>query len=112
MNRNYQIYLRDILENMDLAEHFIENLSHDGFSKDRKTVYAVLRCIEIIGEAAKNIPAEMRRAHPEIPWKEMAGMRDKITHFYFGVDMHKVWLVLREDIPRIKPQIEKILEDL
>lgn len=112
MNRNIRIYLSDMLENMNLAEQFVENVSYDAFSKDRKTVYAVLRCIEIIGEAAKNIPAELRREHSEIPWKEMSGMRDKVIHFYFGLDMRKIWLVLKEDIPRIKPLIKSILENL
>ncbi|GEM_PF-5823648 len=66
----------------------------------------VLFCgVLIIGYAAKNIPAELRRMHPETPWKEMAEIRDKITHFYFNVDMHKVWLALKEDIRRITPQI-------
>ena len=99
-----------MIENMDLAVSFIENLSSEAFSRDRKTVYAVLRCIEIIGEAAKNIPSEVRKKHPEIPWKEMAGMRDKITDFYFGLDIQKIWLVLKEDIPRLKPLIQKILD--
>ena len=112
MTLNIILYVKDILINMQNAERFIEVMSYEEFSKDTKTSYAVVRCIEIIGEAAKNVPNNIRHEYPEIPWKEMAGMRDKVIHFYFGVDPHKVWLVIRERIPQIKPLLEKVLDDL
>jgi len=112
MKRNITIYLQDILENMEKAENFIGESSYEDFIKDEKTCYAVQRCLEIIGEAAKKIPDEIRKKYPDIPWKAMAGMRDKIIHFYFGVDPQKVWLVVKKDIPQLRPLLEQILTEL
>jgi len=112
MKRDISLYLKDVFEHMKHAEAFIENLTHEEFIKDKKTSYAVVRCIEIIGEAVKNIPDDVRGKYPDIPWKKMAGMRDKISHFYFGIDMKKVWLAVKRDLPKIRPQIRKILKDI
>lgn len=112
MKRNISIYVRDIIEHMQTAEEFVENMSFEDFAKDRKTSYAVLRCIEVIGEASKNVPIEIREQYPSVPWREMAGMRDKVIHFYFGVDLKKVWMVVKRDIAQLKPLFHKILEEL
>jgi uncharacterized protein with HEPN domain len=112
MRRNITLYVKDLLENIKHAENFTEDVTYEEFIKDKKTSYAVVRCIEIIGEAAKNIPDDVIERYPDIPWKKMAGMRDKISHFYFGIDMKKVWLAVKRDIPKIKPQIKKILKDI
>lgn len=112
MKKDISIYLRDILENIRLIEIFINKMSYDDFVDDEKTYYAVIRCIEIIGEAVKRIPDSLRIKYPDIPWKDMAGMRDKVIHFYFGVDLEIVWLTVTEDIPELKPHIEKVLEDI
>lgn len=112
MKRNVSIYLKDILENIDRAEKFVERLGYEDFAKDERTNFAVIRCIEIIGEAAKHIPEAIRQKYSEIPWKDIAGMRDKVIHFYFGVNLERVWLVVKEDMPKIKPFIQKVLEDL
>jgi uncharacterized protein with HEPN domain len=112
MIRNIAIYVKDVLTNMRNAEQFVEGMTFEQFSADKKTSYAVARCIEIIGEAVKNVPAAVRRKHPGIPWKEIAGMRDKLIHFYFGVDAQKVWLVVKERIPQMKPLFEKVLGDI
>lgn len=112
MNREINLYIKDILDNMDNAERFVENMTFEEFSEDIKTAYAVSRCIEIIGEASKNVPAVVRRKYPEIPWKKMAGMRDKVIHFYFGVNYKRVWLVVKNDIPKIKPFIENAFNEL
>jgi uncharacterized protein with HEPN domain len=112
MNRDASLYIKDILGNMETAQTFIKGMSYQEFSKDTKTCYAVTRCIEIIGEAAKNVPAAVRKRYPDVPWKQMAGMRDKVIHFYFGVNFERVWLVIKKDIPKLQPLLKKILEDL
>ena len=112
MKRNVALYVRDILQNMRDAEEFIEGLSYAEFAADKKTFNAVVRSLEVIGEAAKNVPAVVRRKYPAVPWREMAGMRDKVIHFYFGVDREAVWLAVKERIPAIRPVMERILKDL
>ena len=112
MKRSTEIYIKDIHEYMERAEKHIEGIDIDDFLLDDKTCDAVIRCIEIIGEATKKIPDEIRKKYPSIPWSDMAGMRDKIIHGYFVVDFDNVWLVVKEEIPRIKPLIEKVMSDL
>jgi len=112
MTRNVALYVRDILQNMQDAEEFTHGLSYDEFAADKKTLNAVLRSVEVIGEAAKNVPDSIRSNYPAVPWKEMAGMRDKVIHFYFGVDREAVGLAVKERIPAIKPLIEQVLRDL
>jgi len=112
MKRNVSLYIRDIVQNMQDAEEFIQGFSYDQFVSDKKTFNAVVRSIEVIGEAAKHVPAGVREKYPAVPWKEMAGMRDKVSHFYFGVDREAVWYAVKERIPALRPIIEKILIDL
>jgi uncharacterized protein with HEPN domain len=90
MNRNIVIYIKDIFENMEKAEKFIRDITYKEFINDEKTGYAVIRCIEIMGEAAKYVPENIRQKYPQIPWRDIAGMRDKVIHFYFGVNLEKV----------------------
>jgi len=112
MTRNYKIYLKDILKSMESIEEFVENLTFQNFRGDDKTTSAVIRKFEIVGEATKKIPQEIRKKYPKIPWKEMAGMRDRLIHFYFGIDYKLVWDTIKKRIPEVKPQIEKILREL
>jgi uncharacterized protein with HEPN domain len=92
------------------------NLSKDSLTKkfvtDRKTISTVVRELEIAGEATKQIPASVRRKYPDIPWSDMAGMRDKLIHFYFGVDMEIVWKTVNAHIPELEPLIENVLKEL
>lgn len=104
--------MKDILQNMQDAEEFIQGLSYEDFAGDKKTFNAVVRALEVIGEAAKNVPTAMRRKYPAVPWKEMAGMRDKVIHFYFGVNREAVWLAVKDRIPTLRPMIEQVLRDL
>jgi uncharacterized protein with HEPN domain len=112
MSRIVSLFIKDILQNMNDAMEFIEGISYDQFAADKKTLNAVLRSIEVIGEATKNIPDEVRAKYPQVPWKEMAGMRDKVIHSYFGVDRETVWLVIKDSIPAIKPLMQQVLLDL
>ncbi len=112
MSRDISLYIKDMLQNMRDAEEFIQGLSYDQFQSDKKTLNAVMRSVEVIGEAAKKVPDGIRAKYPSVPWREMAGMRDKLIHFYFGVDREAVWLVAKERIPSLRPLIEQILRDL
>jgi len=112
MKRDYSLYIKDILDCIERVEEFVGDMNFDEFLVDDKTSSAVVRKLEIIGEATKNIPKSITQKYEEIPWKEMARMRDKIIHFYFGVDYEIVWSVIKERLPEIKPTIRQILEDM
>ena len=111
MREEFLDYIEDIIEAMADAVNFVKDMEYAVFVKDKKTVYAVIRAVEIIGEAAKKMPASVRDRYPQIPWKDMAGMRDKVIHEYFGVDLKRVWSTVKTDIPTLKPLFEKILKD-
>ena len=98
----------DILGTVDKIERFTENMNFESFSSDEKTVFAVIRGLEVIGEAVKNIPENVRINNPNIPWSEIAGMRDKLIHAYFGVDISVVWMTIKSDLPELKEAIKRI----
>ena len=108
--RDYRLYLKDILSAIESIERFVEGMSQESFTADDKTSSAVIRKLEVIGEAARHIPDDIRAAHPQVPWSEMAGMRDRLIHAYFGVDYGLVWETIKERIPLVKPLIQSILE--
>jgi len=112
MKRDYKLYIKDILNSILKTEEFIGDMSYRDFIEDDKTSSAIVRKLEIIGEASKNIPKEIRMKYKEIPWSDMAKMRDKITHFYFGVDYEIVWKVIKERLPTLKQQIQKLLKEV
>jgi len=112
MKREIGDYIDDIVDAMNKVLKFVEGISYEEFAQDEKTIFAVIRAIEIIGEAVKNIPEDIRREYPEIPWRGMAGMRDKVIHGYFGVNLKVVWETVQERIPEVKPLFEKMLKDL
>lgn len=93
-------------------ESFVDDMTYEKFIKDRKTLNAVVRSIEIIGEASKNIPETMKTEYKELPWKQMTGVRDKLIHAYFGIDTETLWKAVKENIPPLKKAIQKILKEL
>ena len=107
--RNYKLYLSDILAAVESIECFVENMNFEDFCADDKTSSAVIRKFEIIGEATKNVTHEIRNQYPDIPWKEMAGMRDRLIHFYFGVDYKLVWSTIFSRLPQVKMKIQNII---
>jgi len=110
--REYLDYVQDILDSINDAGKFVEGMTFDNFMYDKKTTNAVIRNIEVIGEATKNIPETIRKKYPSIPWKKMAGMRDKLIHEYSGVDIETVWKTATEDLFQIRPLIKQLLANL
>ena len=108
--RDFRLYLKDVLRAMESIEDFVEGMSFEEFKGDDKTSSAVIRKFEIIGEATKNIPDEIRKKYPEVPWREMSWMRDRLIHSYFGIDYKLVWTTIKERIPQVRPLIEKALQ--
>ncbi len=111
MNREFLDFVEDILDAMEKAELLIEGVSYEQFEADFRINFAVIRALEIIGEASKRLPDGLRVRYPKIPWKAMAGMRDRIIHGYDNVDYQIVWEVVKKDIPAIKPLVQKVLSD-
>ena len=105
-------YLNDIDDSISDILNFTADISYEEFEADKKTQHAVIHCLEVIGEAVKKIPDDIRNRYNKIPWKEIAGMRDKLIHEYFGVDLKTVWATIVEDIPPLEDLICQIIEDL
>lgn len=112
MKRDIKLYVKDILDSILVIEKFVEGMGFEKFREDDKTSSAVIRKFEIIGEAAKHIPDEIRQKYPDIPWKEMAGFRDKLIHFYFGIKYELVWNTIKMELPELKTKIERVLIEL
>lgn len=109
-NRGVEDYHADILHAVADIDSFVQGMDFSAFAADKKTVNAVIRSLEVIGEATKKIPPEIRQHYPLLPWREIAGMRDKLIHEYFGVDLEIVWTTIQTDLDGLAEAAGKILE--
>ena len=108
--RDYILFLEDILAAIEKIEVYTRNMTYDEFRNDSMVVDAVIRNLEIIGEATKNVPKRIRTRFPELAWKEAAGFRDVLIHDYFGIDIESVWDTLRNNIPGFKEGLKNVLK--
>ena len=107
--RNYVVYIEDILESMDKIERYIKGLNFEKFIRNELIMDAVLRNLEIIGEASMNIPKDIREKYPDIPWKRIIGLRNIVIHEYFGIDTGIIWKIISTNLPETKPKITSML---
>ncbi|MFH1311169.1 MAG: DUF86 domain-containing protein [Nanoarchaeota archaeon] len=112
MKRENIFFVKDIIENINLIEKSIIKITKKNFKSNKLLIDAAIRRLEIIGEAVKNLPIDFITKYPEVQWKDISGFRDVMVHGYFGVDLDKVWEVIKEDLPTLKKQIQKIKNDL
>lgn len=109
--RNYKLYLEDISEAAKRIEKYIRGFTFEKIKKDNLIVDGIVRNLEIIGEAAKNIPASIKEKYPDVEWKKMSGLRDILAHEYFGVDLEVLWDVVANKLPVLRKQITRILKN-
>jgi len=112
VKRDTLLYVNDILESIDAINEYVLDMDEEDFYKNRAIQDAVIRRLEIIGEAVKNIPQNTLKNHPNIPWTKIAGLRDVLIHSYFGVGQNRVWKVISDNLPELKEETEKIKSEL
>ena len=111
MSRSWRLFLEDIIEASDRVLRYSEGKDLPTFSADEMAYDAVLRNLQVIGEAAKAVPADVRQVHPEVDWKGMAGLRDVLAHAYFGLDDETLWDVVTTKVPQLRNQVRRILDE-
>ncbi|MHA1626469.1 MAG: HepT-like ribonuclease domain-containing protein [Candidatus Asgardarchaeia archaeon] len=110
--RDYKLYLEDVLEAINRIEEYTKSLTFEDFSENKLVVDAVVRNLEVIGEACRSLPEEIRWKHSDIEWRKIIGLRNILIHQYFGIDVELIWDVVKTKLPELKLRIEQILDDL
>ncbi len=112
MQRDESVYLRHVLDAIVRIESYLQGIDKEAFLQHNLIQDGVIRQLEIIGEAVKRLAEELRAKHPRVPWQDIAGMRDKLIHGYFGVDLEKVWLTAQDDLPTLKAEVTEMLKNI
>lgn len=112
MPRDHKVFLQDVLDAIANVAEFVGALTLDEFKADKKTLHAVIRNLEVIGEAVKGVPSELRQRHPQVPWQRIAGLRDILIHRYFEIDIDIVWDIVQNKLPELKEHLQAILGEL
>ena len=111
MSRNYDLYLQDIVEAADRIAFYVEGCTRGEFEADQMRIDAVIRNLGIIGEAVKKIPDSIRERYPSVPWHNIAGLRNRVVHVYFNVDMDIIWDVVQSKLPPLRTQIQQLIKE-
>ena len=112
MPLEYKAYLRGMIEAIGKIERYTENMNFEDFSNNELIQDGVIRNLEIIGEAVKNLPDDIKKDYPEVEWRKIAGLRDILIHAYFGVDLEIIWDIVKNKVPELKEMVRKILSNL
>jgi uncharacterized protein with HEPN domain len=107
--RDLGLYLEDINTSINKIRKYTRGMNYSEFKKDHKTVDAVIRNLEIIGEAAGKLPSEFKKKHPQVPWRKMIGLRNRVAHEYFGIDIEILWTTIHYDLPYLKKEVKKLI---
>ncbi len=107
--RHWRLLVEDILECIGRIEQYVTGLQLDAFKTSQITVDATVRNLEVIGEAARNIPEDVKEAHPQLEWAKIVGLRNRVIHEYFGVDLDIIWRIVTDELPALKAQMRKLL---
>ena len=112
MSRDYRIYLNDILASIEKIDEYTKGVHFGEFSKESMREDAIIRNLMTIGEAIKSIPKDIRSKSPETEWEEMTGLRDILIHQYFGTDLETIWGIIKDDLPKLKKDINSLIKKL
>jgi len=112
LKRSYRLFVEDILESVDKIERYVKGISYGNFVENEMIIDAVIRNLEVIGEASKNIPENIREQYTTIPWRRIIGLRNIMIHGYFGIDLSIIWEIITKNLPETKPSIVEMLNNL